>query len=410
MGGNLAISEFVSLFVRWAHVVAAISWIGSSFYFMWLDASLKRRAAMPKGVKGENWTVHGGGFYHTQKYMVAPASMPDDLHWFKWESYATWLSGAVLLAVVYYWNASLYLLDPQKATLLPWQGIVLSAGGLVAGWLVYDGLCRSPLAKRPLVLFGVLFALITLTAYLYGLVFSGRAAFIQTGAMIATAMTGNVFLVIIPNQKVVVADLKAGRTPDARYGEIAKLRSTHNNYLTLPVIFLMLSNHAPSTYGNANAWAIVAIALILGAVVRHWFNTYETGAGGAKLVWQWPTAVGLALAMMVFASVPGRMAPIDLAVAASRAPDETGAFNLALEPLAFEIVTERCASCHATAPTFPAFSAPPGGVAFDTPQMMRRHAQAIIAQSVDTHVMPLGNITNMTQDERAVLAAWVARQ
>lgn len=401
--------EFVSLFVRWAHVVAAISWIGSSFYFMWLDASLKRRAGMAAGIKGENWTVHGGGFYHTQKFTVAPPGMPDELHWFKWESYSTWLTGALLLAVVYWWNAELYLLDPGKAELAPWQGIALSAAGLVAGWLVYDGLCRSPLARRPLVLFAVLFALITLTAWAYGLVFSGRAAFLQTGAMMATAMTGNVFFVIIPNQRIVVTDLKAGRTPDAKYGTIAKLRSTHNNYLTLPIIFLMLSNHYPTTFGHPEAWAIVAIALVLGAVVRHWFNTFETGATGWRIAWQWPAAAGLAVGMAAFAALPGLgVAPVQTAGASAPAGDGAG-LNPVLEATAFAIVEQRCVTCHAVAPTFAAFTAPPGGVVLDTPEAMRRQAGAIVAQSVATHAMPLGNVTKMTDDERAALAAWAGR-
>ncbi|MEM7694718.1 MAG: urate hydroxylase PuuD [Pseudomonadota bacterium] len=394
--------EFLSLFVRWAHVVAAISWIGSSFYFMWLDASLKRRAGMDPTIKGENWTVHGGGFYHSQKFLVAPKEMPGELHWFKWESYATWLSGALLLAIVYYWNAELYLIAPDKVDLAPWQAIALSAGGLAVGWVVYDLLCRSPLSKRPELLFALLFVLITATAWAYGEVFSGRAAFLQTGAIIATIMSANVFFIIIPNQRKMVGDLMAGRTPDGRLGEIGKLRSTHNNYLTLPVIFLMLSNHYPAAFGHPQAWAIVAMALFLGAIVRHWFNTYETGASGLRIAWQWPAAVVLAGAMTIFAST-GRVGTLDTAAVAAT---PAGSFNAVLDPLAFEIVERRCASCHAAEPTFEGFSSAPGGVALHTPELMRRHAGAIIAQSVETHAMPLGNITGMTADERAALAAW----
>ncbi|WP_108660486.1 urate hydroxylase PuuD [Acuticoccus kandeliae] len=396
--------DFLALFVRWAHVVAAISWIGSSFYFMWLDASLKRRETMPAGVKGENWTVHGGGFYHTQKYMVAPAEMPDELHWFKWESYSTWLSGLALLTVVYWMNARLFLIDPSKVDLTVWQAVVWSAGGIVGGWLVYDILCRSPLAARPAVLFGILFALITATAYFYGTIFSGRAAFLQTGAMIATAMTGNVFFVIIPNQRVVVADLKAGRKPDPKYGEIAKLRSTHNNYLTLPVIFLMLSNHYPATFGHPQAWVIVAFALFLGAIVRHWFNTYETGAGGVAIAWQWPVAIALAVGMTMFAGSGREATPVMRANAT--APSDGGALNSVLEETAFQIVERRCVTCHAAQPTFAAFAAPPAGVVLDTPDAMRRRADQIVAQAVMTAAMPLGNITEMTEEEREALAAW----
>jgi uncharacterized membrane protein len=398
--------EFLGLFLRWAHVIAAISWIGSSFYFMWLDSSLKRRANMDPGIKGENWTVHGGGFYHTQKYMVAPAHMPDELHWFKWEAYATWLTGAVLLAVLYWLNAELYLIDPSKADLAVWQAVALSAGGLVVGWLIYDGLCRSPLARQPLVLFAVLFALITATAWAYGLVFSGRAAFLMTGAIMATAMSGNVFFVIIPNQRVVVADLKAGRTPDPKYGEIAKLRSTHNNYLTLPVVFLMLSNHYPATFGHPSAWVIVALVLFLGAIVRHWFNTYETGATGLRIAWQWPAALVLAVGMTLFAAAPqDSVAPVQTA----NATVEDGRLNTVLEATAFEIVERRCVTCHAAEPTFGAFNAAAGGVALHTPELMRRHAPSIVAQAVNTHAMPLGNVTEMTEEERAALAAWAGR-
>ncbi|MEM8551302.1 MAG: urate hydroxylase PuuD [Pseudomonadota bacterium] len=394
----------MSLFLRWAHVVAAISWIGSSFYFMWLDATLKRRVSMPEGVKGENWTVHGGGFYHTQKYMVAPAQMPKDLHWFKWESYATWMTGAALLAVVYYWNAELYLLDPSKANLAPWQGIAISAAGLIGGWFAYDALCKSPLAKRPALLFALLFALITACAYAYGLIFSGRAAFLQTGAMIATAMSGNVFLVIIPNQKVVVADLQAGRTPAAKYGEIAKLRSTHNNYLTLPVIFLMLSNHYPATFSHPNAWAIVAMALFLGGIVRHWFNTYETGASGMRIAWQWPAAAALAVVMSLYAMAPPGVATVETAEASA----VEGDFNTVLEPLAFEIVEARCVTCHAAEPSWPGMVVAAAGVQLHTVELMRRNAAGILAQSVMTHAMPLGNVTQMTEEERAALKAWAA--
>jgi len=395
--------EFLSLFIRWSHVVAAISWIGSSFYFMWLDASLKRRAGMPDGVKGENWTVYGGGFYHTRKFTVAPAGMPAELHWFRWESYATWLTGALLLAVVYYWNAELYLLAPDKAGLAPWQAITLSAGGLLVGWAVYDLLCRSPLAGRPAVLFALLFALITATAWAYGLVFSGRAAFLQTGAIVATIMSANVFMIIIPNQRKMVADLTAGRTPDSWLGEIGKLRSTHNNYLTLPVVFLMLSNHYPAAFGHPQAWALVAMALVLGAIVRHWFNTYETGATGLRVAWQWPAAAILAMSMTLFAGT-GTHAP-QVAVASTRDAD----LNPLLGTTAFGIVGRRCASCHAAGLTFAGFTAPPGGVALHTADLMRRHATAIISQAVDTHAMPPGNITGMTADERAVLAAWANR-
>jgi len=385
--------DWLSLFLRWAHILAGIGWIGSSFYFMWLDSSLKRAANMPEGVKGESWSVHGGGFYHVQKYAVAPASMPDDLHWFKWESYLTWLTGFGLLSVTYYWSASSYLIDRSVADLAPWQAIAVSVAGLALGWVFYDLLCKSPLKARPAVMFAVLFAAIVAAAWGFGHLLSGRATFVQVGAMIATIMTGNVFLVIIPNQKVVVADLKAGRTPDPRFGEIAKLRSTHNNYLTLPVVFMMISNHYPMTFGHEWNWGIVALVLALGAIVRDWFNRFEAGVTGPAVQWQWPVSVALAAALIAFGSWKPSGA---VAVAGTVTTAD-----------AFAIVQARCASCHAAKPTDDAFEEAPKGVMFDTPEELKAHAERVLAQAVTTEAMPLGNVTEMTPEERARLGAWI---
>ena len=385
------IQDWLSLLFRWAHIVAGIGWIGSSFYFMWLDSSLKRRAGMPETIKGDNWTVHGGGFYHTQKYLVAPEAMPGDLHWFRWESYFTWLTGFALMAVTYYWSASLYLIDPGVADLAPWQAIGLSVVGLVAGWVLYDQLCKSPLRAQPTVMFGVLFGVLVLATWGYGQVFSARAAFIQVGATIATFMTGNVFLVIIPNQRIVVADLKAGRVPDAKYGQIAKLRSTHNNYLTLPVLFLMISNHYPMTFGHSHAWAIVGLVLLIGVVVRHWFNLHEAGIGGRQIAWQWPAAAALVAALVVLTAWRPGGAEVEV-------PDDATAMAL---------IQTHCTSCHAARPSHEAFDAPPGDVALETAEAVRRVAPKVLAQAVMTKAMPLGNETEMTDAERAVLGAWL---
>jgi uncharacterized membrane protein len=392
----LAIAQdWLSLFVRWAHIVAAIGWIGSSFYFMALDASLKRRAGMDPRLKGEQWAVHGGGFYHIQKYNVAPENLPEQLHWYRWESYMTWLTGFALLAIVYYWSASTYLLDPAVASLYPWQGVAISMLGLGAGWLFYDVLCKSPLKSRPILMFAVLFVAIVAATRGYGEIFSGRAAFLQIGATIATIMTANVFLVIIPNQRIVVADLKAGRTPDPIYGEIGKLRSTHNNYLTLPVIFLMISNHYPMTFGTPLSFLVVAFVLVLGVVVRDWFNSFEAGATGIHIAWQWPVAVAVAAALALIASLPR-----EGAVTALPEGEVTAARALA-------IVQTRCASCHAATPTQPGFAAAPGGIELETEADLERHAAAVLKQAVTTHAMPIGNITGMTEEERAELAAWL---
>ncbi|MBK0398766.1 urate hydroxylase PuuD [Limibaculum sp. M0105] len=386
------LGDWLSLLLRWAHIVAAIGWIGSSFYFMWLDASLKRRAGMDTGVKGENWTVHGGGFYHTQKYMVAPDAMPDDLHWFKWESYSTWLSGFALLAVTYYWHASSLLIDPAVADLVPWQAVLLSMISLAAGWVLYDWLCDSRLRDRPVAVFAILFAALVLMSWGFAQVFSARAAFLHVGAVIATIMSANVFLVIIPNQKIVVADLKAGRTPDPVYGQIAKLRSTHNNYLTLPVIFMMISNHYPFTYGHPYAPVIVAGVLVLGVVVRNWFNLYEGGAQGLAIRWQWPLAAALVAGLALFSA----WRPDRVALAA-----EVGGAE------ALGIAQAHCVACHAARPTAEGFTEAPAGVTLETIADLRRHAAQVRLQAILSDAMPLGNPTGMTPDERARLGAWI---
>jgi uncharacterized membrane protein len=386
------VQDWLSLLFRWAHIVAAIGWIGSSFYFMWLDLSLKRRAAMDPGIKGENWTVHGGGFYHTQKYMVAPEAMPDDLHWFRWESYATWMTGFALLVVTYYWQASSFLIDPAVADIRPWQAVLLSMVSLAAGWVVYDWMCDSRLRERPVLVFAILFAALVALAWGYAQVFSARAAFLHVGAVIATIMSANVFMVIIPNQRIVVADLKAGRTPDPAYGEIAKLRSTHNNYLTLPVIFLMISNHYPFTFGHPLAPLIVAGVLVLGVVVRNWFNRYEGGETGAGILWQWPVA-GLLVAA--------------LALVSAWRPDRVTVEGRVTAAEAVAIARAHCAACHAAAPAHVGFAEAPGGVVLETADDLRRHRAAVLSQAVLSGAMPLGNETGMTPGERARLGAWI---
>lgn len=257
--------DWIAFAVRWLHVITAMAWIGASFYFIALDLMLKPAKDMPEGAYGEEWEVHGGGFYHTTKYLVAPARLPEHLTWHKWQSYTTWLSGAALLMIVYWVGGELYLLDPTKADLALWQGIVISALSLTIGWLLYDFLCKSALGEQPTVLMLLLFAILVVMAWGYDQVFTGRAALLHLGAFTATIMTANVFFIIMPNQRIVVADLKAGRTPDPKYGKIAKLRSTHNNYLTLPVIFLMLSNHYPLAFGTEFAWLIASLVFLMGA-------------------------------------------------------------------------------------------------------------------------------------------------
>ncbi|MBU0862233.1 MAG: urate hydroxylase PuuD, partial [Alphaproteobacteria bacterium] len=293
--------EWLAFAVRWTHVITAIAWIGSSFYFIALDLGLNRN--IPGPADGEEWQVHGGGFYYIQKYLVAPDAMPAHLTWFKWESYATWLSGFAMLMVVYWAGANLYLIDPAKADLAIWQGILISAASLAVGWVIYDFLCKSPLGERPTTLMLLLFVMLVVMSYGYNQVFTGRAALLHLGAFTATIMTANVFLIIMPNQRIVVADLQAGRKPDPKYGKIAKLRSTHNNYLTLPVIFLMLSNHYPLAFGTQYAWIIATLVFLLGVTIRHYFNSMHARKG--QPTWTWAATVIIFIIMAWLSSFPG---------------------------------------------------------------------------------------------------------
>jgi uncharacterized membrane protein len=294
--------DWIGFAIRWLHVITAMAWIGSSFYFIALDLGLRKAPDLPAGAQGEEWQVHGGGFYHIRKYNVAPAAMPEHLIWFKWESYSTWLSGAALLMVVYWLGGDLFLLDPAKADLALWQGVALSAGSLTLGWLIYDRLCKSRLGNHPTALMILLFILLLAMGYGYDQIFSGRATLLHLGAFTATIMTGNVFFIIMPNQRIVVADLQAGRTPDAKYGKIAKLRSTHNNYLTLPVVFLMLSNHAPLAFSSPYNWVIAGLVFLMGVSIRHFFNTKHAGKPAPH--WALAIAAFLLIAVMWISTAP----------------------------------------------------------------------------------------------------------
>ncbi|WP_370197398.1 urate hydroxylase PuuD [Aurantimonas sp.] len=404
-------AEWLGFAVRWVHVITAIAWIGSSFYFIALDLGLRRSRQLPEGVGGEAWQVHGGGFYHVQKYMVAPGHMPEDLTWFKWESYATWLSGAALLFLVYYVGAELYLIDPSRADLPVWGATAIGIGGLALGWLVYDGLCKSPLKNNDTALLAALFVYVVLASYLFAQVFSGRGAMLHTGAMIATIMTANVFLTIIPNQTIVVADLKAGRTPEARLGKEAKQRSLHNNYLTLPVIFLMLSNHYPLAFATEWNWAIAGLVLLIGAVIRHFFNTMH--ATGRQLWWCWAVAGVLFAAVITLSGAPGWSNEPAAAAEedAGRRWDGDPQLALAASPHfedAQAIVMARCSMCHADEPLWPGIGHAPGNVRLETADEIIHFAPLIERQAVRSHAMPPGNVTGIEPAERETLAAWIA--
>ncbi|MEM9550926.1 MAG: urate hydroxylase PuuD [Pseudomonadota bacterium] len=388
--------------VRWTHVITAMAWIGSSFYFIALDLGLNRN--IPGPADGEEWQVHGGGFYHIQKYLVAPDAMPEHLTWFKWESYSTWLSGAALLMIVYWAGAELYLIDTAKADLATWQGILISAASLGIGWLLYDALCKSPLGEHPTALMLILFAILLAMSWGYNQIFTGRAALLHLGAFTATIMTANVFLIIMPNQRVVVDDLKAGRTPHARYGKIAKLRSTHNNYLTLPVIFLMLSNHYPLAFATQNSWIIAALVFLMGVTIRHFFNTMHARAG--KPSWTWAATTLLFIAIMWLSTAP-MFAPLEEA-------DETRALTQYEERFAaapgfddaHDIVLGRCSMCHAREPVWEGILWAPKGVLLETRGDVARNAQAIYMQAGISHAMPPANITLMSPEDRATIVRW----
>jgi len=384
--------EWLSLLLRWLHVIVGIAWIGASFYFVWLDNSLRApqdEALLRKGVAGELWAVHGGGFYNPQKYLVAPESLPTELHWFKWEAYSTWLSGAALLATLYYFQASSWMLDPSRAALTPGQAVAVGIACLVGGWLVYDGLCRLLAERSPAVLGATYFAFVVAMAWGLTQLLSGRAAFLHVGAMMATAMSANVYLCIIPGQKKTVAQMQRGETPDPRHGKLAKQRSVHNNYLTLPVLFCMVSNHCAFVYGHDHAWAGLALILLAGVLIRHFFNQRHRG----QAQWRYPLA-GVALLAVV---------------AAWFAPSATSA--LSGGPVDFadvqQVVALRCAGCHADHPRLVA--AAPAGVLLDTPDRIRALRQRIWVQAVQVRSMPLGNITHITEDERRLLDRWASR-
>jgi uncharacterized membrane protein len=385
---------WLDLAVRWLHVVAGIAWIGSSFYFVHLDSSLKRRDGLPEGAGGEAWQVHGGGFYHMVKYLVAPARMPDELTWFKWEAYTTWLSGFALLVVVYYFAAELYLIDPQVLALPSWGAILLSVAGIILIWVAYDQLCKSPLGARPAQLAAIGFLLLVVLAYLCTWLFSGRGAFMQMGAMIGTIMVANVAHIIIPNQRKVVAALIAGQSPDPALGEQARQRSLHNNYLTLAVVFLMIGNHYPLAFASRWNWLILAIVLIIGAVIRHFFNTRHKGLPSPW--WTWGVAALGGFAIVWLSAQP----PADAGLA--------GAAPAAGFAEAEEVILGRCSMCHAAEPVWEGVAVPPKGVMLETPEQIRLQADAIRLQAVQTHAMPPGNLTEILPEERAVLAAWLA--
>jgi uncharacterized membrane protein len=387
MGGYLL--DVASLGIRWLHVIAGIAWIGASFYFVWLDNHLEPSGE--PGVAGELWSVHGGGFYNQRKFSVAPARLPTRLHWFKWEAYWTWISGFALLVVIYYAHPRAYLIKPGS-DITGAEAIGLSVALLILAWLVYDLVCRSPLGRHGLVLAAL--ALIAAMAVEWALarVYSGRGAYIQVGAMLGTMMAANVLFVIIPGQKRMVAAMMDGRTPDPEDGRRGKQRSVHNNYLTLPVLFVMISNHYPRTFGNARAWAVFGTLMAAGMLIRHFVNLRQQG----RIVVSPLLGAGVLLLALIAAMAPPIRMQAGFAITASSTPPTAQVAA---------IVAQRCAPCHSAHPTEPGYAYAPAGLELDDPAVLSAHRDEIAA-AVAAQAMPLGNLTHMTAAERATIAAW----
>jgi uncharacterized membrane protein len=382
--------DWLNLLIRWLHVIAGIAWIGASFYFIWLDGHLEPPRDPDddeKGVGGEVWSVHGGGFYHAQKYKVAPQRLPERLHWFKWEAYTTWLSGIFLTGLIYWYGAGVYLVDPSVAELSAPAAVGMAVAFIVAGWFVYDLLCRSPLASDARVFAGVLLVLCTLLAWGLCQLFSGRAAYIHFGVVLGTIMAANVFFVIIPGQKQMLAAAERGESPDPAPGIRARQRSVHNTYFTLPVLFVMTSNHYAMAFGHEYNWLILTGIALAGALIRVYFVARHQGKAS-------PLPAIIAVVILVLT-----------AIAIAPRPTHHDGDSVSFEQVR-TVVDARCTSCHSAAPTHPAFTVAPLGIMFDTDEQVLADAERIYQQTVVTRVMPIGNLTAMTEEERDVIASW----
>ena len=388
------VGEWLNLVLRWTHLVTGIAWIGASFLFMWLDSHLEKPDPPRKGVEGELWMTHSGGFYVVEKMDLAPEEVPRTLHWFKWEAAFTWISGFLLLGLVYYMSADIYLIDPAVAELTKAEAIAIGVGVLALGWFVYDGLYRSPLRHKGILVEALGFALLIAVTYGLSQVFSARGAYMHVGAMLGTIMVANVWMIIIPGQAKLVEATRAGTKLDARLAFNAKQRSVHNNYMTLPVLFIMMSSHYPSTFGHAHAWAILIVLFVVGGIVRHWFNLRNAGT---PRVWPIPAAVAIMLAL-IYATLPA-------GILDTPAGDDGEPVTFAQ---AYDVISRRCVSCHAARPADENFEKPPKNVVFDTAAQIRSQARKIKAVAVLTRTMPLGNTTEMTDAERGILGRWIA--
>ncbi|MFC4260888.1 urate hydroxylase PuuD [Marinobacter lacisalsi] len=393
------LSEWLGLMVRWFHVIAGVAWIGASFYFVWLDNHLREPPEWKKqeGIKGDLWAIHGGGIYEVAKYQLGPKEMPRELHWFKWEAYSTWLSGTALLFIVYYLGSPGYLIDPSKADISLGTGVAIGLGTIAAVLALYEALIRSPLAHNGKAFGLVLFAILLLVDWGLFQVFSGRGAYIHVGAVIGTIMVANVFLGIVPSQWALVNAINEGKEPDervARLAALAKLRSTHNNYLTLPVIFIMISNHYPMLYGHPHGWAILAAIGFITAFARHYFNLKHRDIHRPSILVA--SAAMTVLLIWVIAPTPTTSASTGTAAVSDEA--------------VMRIVTTHCVACHAESPSNPGFQSAPAGIRLDSLSLLADHNGKVRQAAVDTHYMPLGNSTGMSEGEREELGVWLSEQ
>jgi uncharacterized membrane protein len=391
--------DWLNLLVRWLHLITGIAWIGASFYFVMLDNSLtppKKPEDAKRGVFGELWAVHGGGFYNSQKYLTGPKGEPlsENLHWSKWEAYTTWLSGMGLLGLIYWYGASSYLIDRNVMALTPLAGVAISIAFITGGWFAYDFACRV-LAGNENLLAGVMLALVMVSAWALFHVFGARAAFVHVGAMIGTMMVANVFFHIIPGQKRMVADIRAGREPDPTPGIVGKQRSVHNTYFTLPVLFVMISNHYPMTYSHPYGWLVLGVIMLAGVLIRQFFVLRHKG----RTMWMLPSVAVVLLVGLAVALAPA-------------APSASAAKGASAETISFAqvktVLDTRCISCHATQPTQPGFAQPPKGIVLETPEQIGQNA-AKIAETVGNRYMPIGNLTQMTDEERTIVTGWFAQ-
>jgi uncharacterized membrane protein len=383
------LQAWLNLALRWLHVVAGVCWIGASFYFVWLDNNLRPSVPAREGVKGELWAVHGGGFYQSQKFLTAPPQMPEHLHWFKWEAYATWLSGFALLSVLYYWGAPVYLIDSTRVAFTTPGAIAAGLGFIFGGWAVYEALVKL-LGGRPRLFSLVWYLVLVAAAYALTHIFSDRGAFIHVGAIIGTVMAANVLVVIIPNQRKSVALLLAGKPVDPKLGATGKVRSVHNNYMTLPIIFIMISNHYPVVISHSLNWLLLAMIGAAGVSIRHYFNLKHFGHNRHEFLFY-----GFML-MFTASAVATMVKP--------KAPDFGPPPPFAKVQA---IVDTHCIMCHSPTPSHKGFTAPPNGVAFDTPQHIQKYAPRIYQMAVASKAMPLGNETGITDKDRAELGAWI---